>query len=95
MARAVAEADVEPETDAPPEPARADFDEDAPTRIHDGGALSAAFSFAAGRARPRRGFAGGAGRMVRRHRWFADWSLTLPQLKEKAATRKATLDSLV
>lgn len=100
VARAIAEkesADVEPEADAPPEPARADFEEDAPTRIHDGGALSAAFSFAVGQSAT----ATAASPAAAPDEWYVgiDGSpvgpLSLQQLKEKASSRKATLESLV
>lgn len=98
VARAVAEkepAEVEPEeAEAPQSPAKNEFEEDAPTRIHDGGALSAAFSFAVEQsskatspAAPDEWYVGIDGSPV--------GPLSLPQLKEKAATRKATLDSLV
>lgn len=100
VARAVAEkepAEVEPDVpEAPPQPARSAFDdEDAPTRIHDGGALSAAFSFAVGQS------AAATTSPTVPDEWYVgiDGSpigpLTLQQLKEKASGRKATLDSLV
>jgi predicted Zn finger-like uncharacterized protein len=101
VARAVAEkepAEVEADDpEAPPQPARSAFDdEDAPTRIHDGGALSAAFSFAVGQSA-----AAATTSPTVPDEWYVgiDGSpigpLTFQQLKEKAAARKATLDSLV
>jgi predicted Zn finger-like uncharacterized protein len=97
VARAVPETEEPDVPDAPPQPATNSFDEeDAPTRIHDGGALSAAFSFAVGQSA-----AAGATSPAAPDEWYVgiDGSpigpLTLQQLKEKAATRKATLDSLV
>jgi predicted Zn finger-like uncharacterized protein len=101
VARAVAEnepAEVEPDVpEAPPQPARNTFDdEDAPTRIHDGGALSAAFSFAV-----EQSAATATTSPAALDEWYVgiDGSpigpLSLQQLKEKAATRKANLDSLV
>lgn len=102
VARAVAEkepAEAEPEAqEAPPEPApKNEFEEDAPTRIHDGGALTAAFSFAVGQSTATQAAAPAAAP----DEWYVgiDGSpvgpLGLAQLKEKAFARKATLDSLV
>ena len=70
-------------------------EEDAPTRIHDGGALTAAFSLAVGES------PGAAGPQAIQEEWYVgiDGSplgpLSLAQLREKASSGKATLESLV
>lgn len=75
--------------------ARNDLEEDQPTRIHDGGALTAAFSLAVGES------PGAAGPQSIQEEWYVgiDGSpqgpLTIAQLRERAASGKATLDSLV
>ncbi|HEX7669608.1 MAG TPA: GYF domain-containing protein [Polyangiaceae bacterium] len=80
---------------APQALARSEFDEDQPTRVHDGGALTAAFSLAVGES------PGAAGPQSIQEEWYIgiDGSplgpLTIAQLREKAASGKVTLESLV
>jgi len=80
---------------SPPEPApaRNDFEEEAPTRIHDGGALAAAFSLTAGPA------ATPASASV--DEWYVGIDgtptgpISIATMRETASTGKITLESLV
>lgn len=82
-----------PVAEAPPP--KNEFEEDAPTRIHDGTALTAAFSFAMGESAAQPPSASIA------EEWYVGIEgtptgpLTLAQLREKAQAGKATLESLV
>jgi predicted Zn finger-like uncharacterized protein len=76
-------------------PLRNEFEEDLPTRIHDGGALTAAFSLAVGDS------PGAAVPQPIQDEWYIGIEgaplgpIGLAQLREKASLGKATLDSLV
>jgi predicted Zn finger-like uncharacterized protein len=81
--------------DDEPTQRRNDFDDDGPTRIHDGGALTAAFSAAVGEK-----IASEQSPQVPPDEWYVgiDGSpvgpLPIAELKKKAAERKITLESL-
>lgn len=87
--------DAAPEKPIAAAPLRNEFEEELPTRIHDGGALTAAFSLAVADS------PGAAAPQPIQDEWYIgiDGSplgpINLAQLREKASLGKATLDSLV
>jgi len=97
MTRPTAEPIPKPPEDAPAlaEPAKGDFDEEPPTRIHDGSSLAAAFSSVAVQS------VAAASAPAAADEWYIGIDGTplgpvgLSVLREKAAERKATFESLV